>query len=93
MTPITAGQSVPADTSTPTISTKQKTKSSRKSTDKEKDKDGDLVKEEKADRFKTVVRRLPPTLPEDVFWQSVQPWVTEETVSWKVYHPGKVRKR
>jgi regulator of nonsense transcripts 3 len=46
-----------------------------------------------AERLKTVVRRLPPNLPEDVFWQSVQTWVKEDTVSWKVYYPGKFRKR
>lgn len=45
------------------------------------------------ERLKTIVRRLPPNLPEDVFWQSVQPWVTEETVTWKVYYQGKFRKR
>jgi len=43
------------------------------------------------DRLKTVVRRLPPNLPEDIFWGSVQQWVTEETVTWKVYYPGKLR--
>ena len=45
------------------------------------------------ERLKTVVRRLPPNLPEDVFWQSVQAWVTDDTVTWKVYHPGKLRRR
>jgi regulator of nonsense transcripts 3 len=64
-----------------------------KSKGKDKDKEGDTSKEEKLDRLKTVVRRLPPNLPEDVFWQSVQTWVTEESVSWKVFYPGKVRKR
>ena len=44
-----------------------------------------------AERLKTVVRRLPPNLPEEVFWQSVQAWVTEDTVSWKAYYPGKFR--
>ncbi|GAA5894670.1 hypothetical protein JCM6882_006653 [Rhodosporidiobolus microsporus] len=59
-------------------------------------------------RLKLVVRRLPPDLPELVFWRSVAPWVArEETdavqpaveaqegaelVSWAVYKPGKVRK-
>jgi len=41
------------------------------------------------ERLKTAVRRLPPNLPEDVFWQSVQAWVTEETVTWKMYVSGK----
>ena len=44
-----------------------------------------------AERLKTVVRRLPPNLPEAVFWQSVEAWVTEDTVSWKSYFPGKFR--
>ncbi|KAI0080404.1 hypothetical protein K474DRAFT_1704712 [Panus rudis PR-1116 ss-1] len=44
-------------------------------------------------RLKTVVRRLPPNLPEEIFWQSVQPWVTDDTVTWKVYYQGKFRKR
>ena len=34
-----------------------------------------------AERLKTVVRRLPPNLPEDIFWQSVAKWVSEETVT------------
>ncbi|KAG1761120.1 Smg-4/UPF3 family-domain-containing protein [Suillus occidentalis] len=45
------------------------------------------------ERLKTVVRRLPPNLPEEIFWQSVQTWVTDDSVTWKVYHAGKVRKR
>lgn len=45
------------------------------------------------DRLKTVVRRLPPNLPEEIFWQSVQPWVTDDSITWKVYHAGKLRKR
>lgn len=45
------------------------------------------------ERLKTVVRRLPPNLPEDVFWQSVQSWVSDETVTWKLFYPGKLRKR
>lgn len=45
------------------------------------------------ERLKTVVRRLPPNLPEEIFWQSVQTWVTDDSVTWKVYYAGKVRKR
>ncbi|GAA5822742.1 hypothetical protein JCM11251_004362 [Rhodosporidiobolus azoricus] len=61
-----------------------------------------------AARLKLVVRRLPPDLPEAVFWRSVAPWVAREetgeaqqgpaphegaeTVSWAVYKSGKVRK-
>lgn len=46
-----------------------------------------------SERLKTVVRRLPPNLPEEVFWQSVQGWVSEDTVTWKEYYQGKFRKR
>ena len=46
-----------------------------------------------ADKLKTIVRRLPPNLPEDIFWQSVQPWVSDETATWKIFYPGKVRKK
>ncbi|KAG6833873.1 hypothetical protein H0H93_012940, partial [Arthromyces matolae] len=44
------------------------------------------------DRLKTVVRRLPPNLPEDIFWGSVAQWVNDQSVSWKCYYPGKARK-
>ncbi|KAG8216154.1 Smg-4/UPF3 family-domain-containing protein [Butyriboletus roseoflavus] len=44
-----------------------------------------------AERLKTVVRRLPPNLPEEIFWQSVQAWVTDDTITWKSYCPGKLR--
>ena len=45
------------------------------------------------ERLKTVVRRLPPNLPEEIFWQSVAKWVTDETVMWKTYYPGKFKTR
>jgi len=45
------------------------------------------------ERLKVVVRRLPPNLPEDIFWQSVSEWVSDETASWKSFHVGKVKKR
>lgn len=48
---------------------------------------------EPSTRLKAVIRRLPPNLPESVFWHSVEPWVSEATVSWKVFYPGKSRKR
>ncbi|KIK00982.1 hypothetical protein K443DRAFT_582423 [Laccaria amethystina LaAM-08-1] len=65
---------------------------------KERERERERERKEKAlqqstERLKTVVRRLPPNLPEEVFWQSVQPWVTEEAVSWKVFYAGKARKR
>ena len=46
-----------------------------------------------SERLKTVVRRLPPSLPEQIFWQSVQTWVTDDTVIWKEFYPGKVKKK
>lgn len=62
-----------------------------------KDRDRDRERKEKgpivSERLKTVVRRLPPNLPEDVFWGSVEAWVTEETITWKTFYPGKLRKR
>jgi regulator of nonsense transcripts 3 len=60
---------------------------------KEKDKERTSSQPQANERLKTVVRRLPPNLPEEVFWQSVQPWVTEETSVWKVFYPGKLRKK
>ncbi|KAF9551714.1 hypothetical protein CPC08DRAFT_699055 [Agrocybe pediades] len=73
-----------------------KAQKSRK--EKEKDKEREREKDRKAgslptERLKTVVRRLPPNLPEDIFWQTVQPWVTDDTATWKVYYPGKLRKK
>ncbi|KAH6891765.1 Smg-4/UPF3 family-domain-containing protein [Coprinopsis sp. MPI-PUGE-AT-0042] len=49
--------------------------------------------QQQTERLKVVVRRLPPNLPEDIFWQTVQKWVTEETATWKVFYPGKFKKR
>lgn len=45
------------------------------------------------ERLKIAVRRLPPNLPEEIFWQSVSEWVSDKTVSWKTFYPGKVKKR
>lgn len=50
-----------------------------------------------APRLKLVIRRLPPTLPEEIFWNSVTPWLGnvngsvegESKVSWKRYVKGK----
>ncbi|KAG8744764.1 hypothetical protein FRC10_009529 [Ceratobasidium sp. 414] len=44
-----------------------------------------------APKLKVVIRRLPPNLPEAIFWQSVSQWVTSETVSWKLFVKGKLR--
>ncbi|OWZ65478.1 hypothetical protein AYX14_06213 [Cryptococcus neoformans] len=42
-----------------------------------------------APRNKLVIRRLPPTLPEDIFWQSVSTWITDKTCLWKSFVNGK----
>ncbi|KAL1406113.1 hypothetical protein Q8F55_007796 [Vanrija albida] len=41
-----------------------------------------------AARLKLVVRRLPPTLPADVFWKAVAPYV-EGKAQWTRYVPGR----
>ncbi|KAJ6452531.1 Smg-4/UPF3 family-domain-containing protein [Mycena vitilis] len=69
------------------------TKPTRKEREREKKDKERLSQPPNTERVKTVVRRLPPNLPEDVFWQSVQAWVSDETVTWKVFYPGKLRKR
>ena len=75
---------------TPQKSRKEK----EKERDRERDKERKLSQQEpNNERLKTVVRRLPPNLPEEIFWQSVQSWVTEDTAVWKTYYPGKIRKR
>ncbi|KAJ3716601.1 Smg-4/UPF3 family-domain-containing protein [Lentinula raphanica] len=68
-------------------------KSKKEKTRGEKAKDNERKEKppQHTERLKTVVRKLPSNLPEDIFWQSVQNWVTDQTVSWKVYYPGKLR--
>ncbi|KAG2007036.1 hypothetical protein CC2G_014764 [Coprinopsis cinerea AmutBmut pab1-1] len=61
--------------------------------EKERERREKAAQQQSNERLKTVVRRLPPNLPEDIFWQTVKPWVTEETATWKVYYPGKFKKR
>lgn len=61
--------------------------------EKEKDKEEKHKANQPSERFKIIVRRLPPNLPEDIFWQSVQNWVTDETTTWKIYYTGKLRKK
>lgn len=34
-------------------------------------------------KLKVVVRRLPLNLPENIFWDSVAPWVNDEAVVWR----------
>lgn len=64
-----------------------------KSKEKERKSRASQKGQSSSERLKTIVRRLPPNLPEEVFWQSVQQWVTDETVTWKEYYQGKLRKR
>ncbi|KAJ7367272.1 Smg-4/UPF3 family-domain-containing protein [Mycena albidolilacea] len=65
----------------------------KKDRDREKKDKERLSQPPTTERLKTVVRRLPPNLPEDIFWQSVHSWVSDETVTWKAFYPGKLRKR
>ena len=64
-----------------------------KSKSKEKKPKGSGGQKSQTERLKTIVRRLPPNLPEEIFWQSVSKWVTEETATWKAYYPGKFKTR
>jgi hypothetical protein len=43
-----------------------------------------------AARTKIVIRRLPPALPEEIFWKSVGTWVSDYTASWKQYVAGRL---
>ncbi len=81
------------DTMPPTDATKGAGNILTKTKTKEKERKQRSSLKSQTERLKTVVRRLPPNLPEDVFWQSVQQWVTDGTVVWKEYHQGKFRKR
>lgn len=44
-------------------------------------------------KTKVVVRRLPPNLPEKIFFNAVKPWISEETTDYSLYVPGKLSKR
>jgi regulator of nonsense transcripts 3 len=61
--------------------------------DREKERERKEKQAQVSERLKTVVRRLPANLPEDVFWQSVNQWVSDETVTWKAFFPGNLKKR
>ncbi|KAG2127054.1 hypothetical protein BD769DRAFT_1668187 [Suillus cothurnatus] len=39
------------------------------------------------------MRCLPPNLSEEIFWQSVQTWVMDDSITWTAYHAKKLRKR
>lgn len=44
-------------------------------------------------KTKVVVRRLPPLIPESLFFESVKQWVNEETCTWSRFHQGRISKR
>lgn len=80
----------PTHLAPPVTPTKSKFK---KSKEKEKERERKEKPQLPGERVKIVVRRLPPNLPEDIFWQSVSNWVTDEAVTWKAFFPGKPKKR
>ncbi|PKC03942.1 hypothetical protein RhiirA5_450019 [Rhizophagus irregularis] len=43
-------------------------------------------------KTKVVVRRLPPLIPESLFFESVKQWVNEETCTWSRFHQGRISK-
>ena len=49
---------------------------------------GPSKKQELAARTKLVVRRLPPALPEAIFWQATETWVNDRTCQWKRFVKG-----
>ncbi|KAJ4001906.1 Smg-4/UPF3 family-domain-containing protein [Lentinula boryana] len=86
MASTTAARPTPSALPSPTKSKKEKVRAERG-----KDKERKEKAPQHTERLKTVVRKLPPNLPEEIFWQSVQLWVGDDTVSWKTYFPGKLR--
>ncbi|KAJ3978861.1 hypothetical protein F5890DRAFT_1165487 [Lentinula detonsa] len=86
MASTTAARPTPSALPSPAKSKKEKVR-----IEKGKDKERKEKAPQHTERLKTVVRKLPPNLPEEIFWQSVQLWVADDTVSWKTYFPGKLR--
>ena len=78
----TPSQTQPEPASAP--AKKKKTRSERKKAQREA---------AAAEKLKIVVRRLPPNLPEEIFWQSVQTWVTDETAPWRKFLKGRITKK
>jgi hypothetical protein len=77
----------------PTSPTQPKSKKEKEREKKERDRERKEKAAQHSERLKIVVRKLPPNLPEEIFWQSVQTWVTDETTTWKIYYLGKFRSR
>jgi len=44
-------------------------------------------------KTKVVVRRLPPLILEQAFFESVEQWVNKETCTWTRFHQGRISKR
>ncbi|THV05723.1 hypothetical protein K435DRAFT_849719 [Dendrothele bispora CBS 962.96] len=72
---------------------KPKKEKEREKKEKKEKKEKQHQQQPHSERLKVIVRRLPPNLPEEIFWQSVQNWVTDETVTWKAFYQGKFRSR
>lgn len=73
----TASSSAPPESSTSGLGKKnRRKKESTEGTTKSKSSDAGGEDPVGKVRLKTVIRRLPPNVPEAVFWKSVSPWVT-----------------
>jgi len=44
--------------------------------------------ESKKEKTKVIVRRLPPNLPEPIFYESIKDWTGN--INWSCYFPGKL---
>jgi regulator of nonsense transcripts 3 len=44
-----------------------------------------------AQRIKAIVRKLPPNLPEELFWRSCELWVNDDTVKEKWFMKGALK--
>ncbi|KAG6857241.1 hypothetical protein H0H87_007660 [Tephrocybe sp. NHM501043] len=75
------------------MSTATTTPAKPKSSKKDKKREASDRAHVGGERLKTVIRRLPPNLPEEIFWGSVSQWISDESVSWKTYYPGKLKTR
>ncbi|KAG8758147.1 hypothetical protein FRC14_000708 [Serendipita sp. 396] len=42
-------------------------------------------------RIKAIVRKLPPNLPEEIFWRSCELWVNDNTVRTKWFRKGDLK--
>jgi regulator of nonsense transcripts 3 len=88
---------IPVDntSSTPIATASPKTKTNDAKTEKKKRNKKKSKRNSRKPTLKTkvIVRRLAPNLPEDIFMNSVKPWVSEDNVTYSLYVPGKLSKR